>query len=341
MGQFPIPALQSRTMCNSGIGPQSQLPYYEPRQNIASIAMFAFHVTGNCSVIRPSTMLFAIVAAIAASTATDRVSAQEVSPTPSPAPTVSPSPSRLRLRLTPYVWVPTINGTFDFHHPSLPLGSTTIRSVGVQLGPNSYLSKLNSAVELTVEADVAHSVAFGDVIYINASNTGATVFDLSGSTGHVTFPVNVSTSARMTTTLATVALGARLIGNGETSEGTAFVGLRYADVSAKAGWTLTGPLGSFPSTGTADENETDLAGIVGARGRIGLGSSWFVPLYADFGGSGDLTTYQWIGGIAHSYHSGAQILAWRQLGYIGNTGNTTLIQTLHLGGPTFAWTFYL
>ncbi len=113
------------------------------------------------------------------------------------------------------------------------------------------------------------------------------------------------------------------------------------NVSLSAGWTLTGPLGLFPRTGSASESKSDLAGIVGLRGRMGLGSSWYVPLYGDYGGSGDLTTYQWAAGIAHSYHSGAQILVWRQLAYIGNTGNQTLIQTLHLGGPAFAWSFYL
>lgn len=194
---------------------------------------------------------------------------------------------------------------------------------------------------LTVEADDAHSVAFADVIYINASNTSATVFDLSGPGGHLSFPVNVSTSARMTTTLATIGFGPRLIGNGSNSEATGFVGLRYVNVTLNAGWTLTGPLGMFPRTGSANESENEIAGIVGARARLGLGSSWYVPLYADYGGSGNLTTYQWAAGIAHSYHSGAQILLWRQLGYIGNTGNLTLIETLHLGGPAFAWSFYL
>jgi hypothetical protein len=301
-------------------------------------------------VIRSTAIFGSILAAIV--TAAARVSAQEASPEPSasatptaPQTTVSPSPaaspSRLQLRLTPYIWVPTVNGTFLFHHPSLPAGSPAISSVGVQLGPNNYLSKLNSAIEFTAEVDDAHSVAFGDVIYMNASNTGSTVFDLSGPLGHISFPVNLATSARFTMTVATIALGGTFIGNGPNSQGSAFVGLRYADVSASAGWTLTGPLGNFPATGSASENQNDLAGIVGARGRVSLGPSWYVPLYADYGGSGDLTTYQWVAGIAHSYHSGAQILVWRQLAYIGNTGNRTLIQTLHLGGPTLAWTFYL
>ena len=295
--------------------------------------------------IRLRTILVSIVLGVAASAVAVRVCAQEASPTPSPAatvaPTTTPTSSGLHLRLTPYVWVPTFNGSFQFHHPSLPPGSISITSVGVQVGPNSYLSKLNSAIELTAEADDAHSVVFGDVIYINASNTNARVFDLGGPLGHLTFPVNSSTSARFTTTLATVGIGPQILGNGLNSEATAFVGLRYVDVSATAGWTLTGPLGRFPRTGNAAESENDLAGIVGARARLGLGSGWFVPLYADYGGSGDLTTYQWAAGIGHSYHSGAQILLWRQLGYIGNTGNSTFIQTLHMGGPAFAWSFYL
>ena len=223
----------------------------------------------------------------------------------------------------------------------MPAGAQAVTSVGVQLGPNSYLSKLNSAIELTAEADDAHSVVFGDVIYLNASTDRARVFDLGGPLGHVTFPINTSTSARLTTTLATVAIGPQLLGSGSNAELTGFVGLRYINVSAKADWTLTGPLGRFSPSGDASENQNDIAGIAGLRARIGLGSHWYVPLYGDYGGSGNLTTYQWAAGIAHSYHSGAQILLWRQLAYFGNTGNRTLIETLHLGGPAFAWSFYL
>lgn len=286
--------------------------------------------------IRFCSLIVSTVAVLVAFGAT-RALAQEPSPQPSP----TASPSGVHLRLTPYIWVPTINGSFNFHHPSLPAGSTAISTVGVQVGPNSYLSKLNSAVELTAEVNDAHSVAFGDVIYINASNTNASVVNLTGPLGHISLPINVSTSARITTTLATVAIGASVIGNTANSQATVFAGLRYLSVSASAGWTLTGPLGRFPATGTASENKNDLAGIIGARSRIGLGKSWYVPLYADYGGSGDLTTYQLVAGIAHSYHSGAQSLVWRQLAYFGNAGNNTLVQSMHLGGPAFAWTFYL
>ena len=291
---------------------------------------------GKCTLIRFGSIIVTITAVLVSLGAT-RAFAQEASPQPSP----TASPSGIHLRLTPYIWVPTINGSFQFHHPSLPLGSTAISSVGLQVGPNSYLSKLNSAIELTAEVNDAHSTAFGDVIYVNATNTGASVYNLSGPLGHISFPVNVSTSARISTTIATVALGTQVLGSGPNAQATVFAGLRYLDVNASAGWNLTGPLGRFPATGSASETKTDLAGIVGARARLGLGSSWYVPLYADYGGSGDLTTYQWAAGIAHSYHSGAQILVWRQLAYIGNPGNNTLIQTMHLGGPAFAWTFYL
>ena len=94
-------------------------------------------------------------------------------------------------------------------------------------------------------------MAFGDVIYINGANTEATVFDLRGPLGHISFPVNVSTSARLSVTLATIGIGGRFIGNGSNSEGTAFVGVRYANINVSAGWTLTGPPGLFPRTGNA------------------------------------------------------------------------------------------
>ncbi|MBV8636675.1 MAG: hypothetical protein JO322_01195 [Candidatus Eremiobacteraeota bacterium] len=293
--------------------------------------------------IRSASILVSLVAAVAAWIIATPASAQEASPSPSEAPSPSPasSPAGIQLRLTPYLWAPTINGSFNFHHPSLPPGSTAITSVGVQVGPNSYLSKLNSAIELTVELNDPHSVAFGDLIYLNAANTTATVFDLRGPLGHVSFPLNVSTSARITTTLATIGLGGVVLGTGRNAAANVFAGLRYIDVNANASWNLAGPLGNFSRTGNASESSNNLAGIIGSRARIGLGTSWYVPLYADYGGNGDLTTYQWAAGIAHSYHSGAQILLWRQLAYIGNPGNTSFISTLHMGGPAFAWSFYL
>ena len=271
--------------------------------------------------------------------------AQEPAPAPSvtpstPSPATSPSPDRWRFGITPYIWVPTANGSFQFFHPSLPLGSVTESVVGVRVGPNSYLSKLNSAVELLVDAEKSESFVFGDVIYINASNTGASVVDLGGPLGHIHLPINVDTSLRFTTTLATGGIGGYFLHTSGASAG-AFVGLRYLNIDATTSWNLTGPLGGFAPTGSAEEKRSDLYGIAGLRGRIQLGHGWYIPFYGDYGGSGEITTWQAIGGIGHAYPTGAVSLVWRQLSHIANSGTNTNLQSLHLGGPAFAWTFNL
>jgi hypothetical protein len=256
--------------------------------------------------------------------------------TAAPAPTASPN--QWQFKITPYIWAPTINASFQFTHPTLPLGSIAVNTVGVRLGPNGYLSHLNSAAMLSFEAGKNDGSVFADVIYLNLSNTGASVVDLTGPLGHIHLPINVSTAGRVTATISTIGIGPTLVDDSSLSA-QGFVGFRYLNTTATADWTLTGPLGLFPRVGSASESVSDLAGIFGVRGRFHFGHGWFVPLYGDYGGSGGLTTYQFFAGIAHEYHSGAQILVWRDISYLQN--NTGLIQNMHLGGPTFAWSVYL
>lgn len=266
-----------------------------------------------------------------------RVSAQQATP----APKASADPdNQWHFRVTPYVWLPTLNAQLHFLHPSVPAGDPIEGSADVQVGPNKYLSHLNSAAQLTVEADKGDSSIFGDIMYLNLGNAAASVVNISGPLGNINLPLNVSTSVRLTTTIATGGFG-KQFWHAADSEGTAFVGLRYLNQTVSAGWTLTGPIGMFSPTGSATGGKSDLAPIGGVRGRFGLGSHWFVPIYGDYGGSGTLTTYQWFGGIAHEYRAGAQILVWREMAFFANNDSSGLIQNLHLGGPAFAWSFYL
>ena len=268
-----------------------------------------------------------------------RVNAQQAAPAPSPKASANPD-DQWHFRITPYIWLPTINARFHFLHPSVPPGAPIEGSADVQVGPNNYLSKVNSGAELAVEADKADASVFADVLYLNIGNAGGSVVNISGPGGIINLPLNVATSVRLTTTIATGGVGKQFWHVGDT-EGTAFVGLRYVNQTINAGWTLTGPIGMFSPTGTASAGKSDLLPLAGVRGRFGLGSHWFVPVYGDYGGSGSITTYQWFGGIAHEYRGGAQMLIWRQMAFFSNNDSTELLQNLHLGGPSFAWSFYL
>ncbi len=270
-----------------------------------------------------------------------RINAQQATPAPAPLPKASANPDdQWHFRITPYIWLPTINAKFHFLHPSVPAGEPIEGSADVQVGPNNYLSHVNSGAELAVEADKAGSSVFADVLYLNIGNAGASVVNITGPGGIINLPLNAATSVRLTTTIATGGFGKEFWHVGDT-EGTAFVGLRYVNQTVNAGWTLTGPIGMFSPTGTASAAKSDLLPLAGVRGRFGLGSHWFVPVYGDYGGSGSITTYQWFGGIAHEYRGGAQMLIWRQMAFFSDNDSTELLQNLHLGGPAFAWSFYL
>lgn len=246
----------------------------------------------------------------------------------------------------PYVWLPTINTALVFSHPRFSLSSgvpvvlpgETV--IGVKTTPSAYLSKLNSAAALTVEAVNGDSSIFADVLYANVGSQAAEVVELSGPLGRLTLPINVQTTLRTTSTLTTGGIG-RVFARSPASEFTGFVGVRYIHLTASATWALTGPLGLFPASGSADEAKSDLAAIGGARGRIDFGHNYYIPLYADYGGSGDLTTYQWLAGIGHDSPYNAAVLGWRQLGYFANNNSRVFLESLHLGGPDLTYTFKL
>lgn len=270
-----------------------------------------------------------------------RASAQQATPAPSPSPMASQDPDdKWHFRVTPYLWLPTLNAQFHFTSVSLPPGALIEHSADIRIGPNSYLSHINSAAEINVGAVKGDSELFADLIYLNVGNASASVVNLSGPGGIINLPLNVSTSIRLTTTIATGGIGKEFWHEAD-SQGTVFLGVRYVNQTASAAWSLTGPLGMFSPTGSATGSKSDAQPLVGAHGRIGLGSHWFIPVYGDLGGSASITTYQWYGGIAHEYSGGAQILLWREMAFFSSDDPTGFLQNLHLGGPAFAWSFYL
>jgi hypothetical protein len=288
-----------------------------------------------------SRVLLAAAVLLSAFGVSSRASAQQATPSPAPSPMASQDPDdRWHFRITPYFWLPTINAQFHFTSVSVPAGALIPLSADVRVGPNSYLSHINSAIEVNVAAEKGGSELFGDLVYVNVGNAAASVINLSGPLGNINLPINVSTSLRTTSTIATGGFG-KEAWRDAYSQAWVFLGLRYVNQTATATWTLTGPLGLFSPTGSGTGSKSDLEPLIGAHGRIGLGSHWFIPLYGDYGGSAAITTYQWYGGIAHEYSGGAQMLIWRDMAFFSNNDTTSLLQNLHLGGPAFAWSFYL
>src|SRR5271170_4223204 len=74
-----------------------------------------------------------------------------------------------RFTFAPYIWAPTINGTLNFTAPgaqggaSLPNQIPPGTNIGVTVGPNSYLTNLNSAFLGYFEVRKSNWSAFTDV----------------------------------------------------------------------------------------------------------------------------------------------------------------------------------
>lgn len=279
-----------------------------------------------------------VVLACAVLFAADAAQARAQS-TPSPAPSATPNP--WQFRVTPYVWLPAINASLRFESSdiSVPAGVPPAGAF-VTVGPNDYLKNLNSAFMFTADARKGNGGFFTDFIYLNMSSAKNSVAQIVSPDGNVVTPVNVSTNAHVRSTVWTLALSASPFSTSNPPPLEGFVGFRYLSTSASADWTLTGSIGQIPPVGSANTSVTEVLPIAGFKGRLGLGPHWFVPYYTDYGANGDLNTWQGLLGVAYAYHSGAAILAWRQLNYNAN-GQPSLIQYMHLGGPAVGWTFNL
>jgi hypothetical protein len=278
------------------------------------------------------------------------------SPTPATAPPApdAAAPARMtvidaeydgktHLTFTPYIWVPTVNGAFQFTTPRLPHagvgGGTTI--INTEVGPNSYLSKLNFAIMGAFDLRKGDVAGFGDFINLNLSTGVTRVTSLSGPLGRLQIPVDLGSSGRISSTIWE--LGAALtLAHGHDASIEFLSGWRQATVNATLDWNITVGKNNFINrSGSAFRSDTLGDVIFGLRGKVALGDSgWFVPYYADYGvGATSNSTEQYIG-VARAFRTGSVLLLFRNLSYTLPAG-VSPIQRLRFGGPLVGYTFKL
>lgn len=237
-----------------------------------------------------------------------------------------------RFQVTPYVWLPNIEGTLRFDTPPGAGGSP---SVGV--GPNDYLENLDFALFLSGEARRGQWAIFTDLIYLDFSREKGAVKSVTGAGGNVQIPVNADTRTALKGLVWELA-AAYTVSRGDAATLEVFGGLRYAGLEASADWQLAGPIGLLPQAGSVTQNVDLLDAIVGVRGRARLGSGdWFAPYYLDAGTGSSSLTWQGMTGIGHAFKWGDALLAYRHL-YYDQKGDK-LIQEMHFSGPALGATF--
>jgi len=248
--------------------------------------------------------------------------------------------------LTPYLWLPTIDGTLNYGPPPGGGGDPN-----VEVGPTDWLDLLNFAVLVSGSARKGDLVIFSDFVYLSMETTDSSVLSVDdtnlapGALGLV--PVDASLTVGTKSDLDgitwTLAAGYRIVDT-STSTVAAFAGVRYFGIDVSTRWNLTteimtpGGTTVLPAEGSVSGNVDLWDGIIGVRGQFDLTSEkWSVPYYLDVGtGQSDLT-WQAMAGVSYAFGWGDLLVLYRHLEY--DEGSGDLMQSFSFSGPVVGGRF--
>jgi len=240
--------------------------------------------------------------------------------------------------ITPYLWLPNINGTLKYTIPPGAGGSPD-----VETGPNNYLENLQAVIMISGEVRKERWSVFTDIIYLDFADQKSSVKSINFGGNLVSSSVNAVTSSSLRGATGTLAAGYAVV-PGQVATLDVFGGLRYFGLKASTDWQLaavvTGPGGgqTFPQAGGISERADLWDGIVGVKGRVRLGSSdWSIPYYLDAGTGSSTLTWQGMLAVAYAFKWGGVTLAYRNLYY--DQKNDKLIQNFRFTGPALGVTF--
>jgi len=244
-----------------------------------------------------------------------------------------------KFSVTPYLWLPSLNGELNYGPPPPDGGSAN-----VSIDASSILDNLDLAVMIGGTARKGRWLIGTDVIYLDFSGVNSTVKDVdfnlgSGPIDVATANLNAGTDSSLTGWLWTLVGGYGVVQKPKLNL-DAVAGFRYFGLDTKANWQLTrtvtgtGPGGetaTFSRTGTAKKSEDVWAGIAGVRGLYRLGGGgWFTNFYVDIGGASSTFTWQEMAGLGYTFGWGDVLLDYRYLYYSQSADK--LIDNLSFGG---------
>jgi len=243
-----------------------------------------------------------------------------------------------KFSVTPYLWLPNVNGTLKYSPPPSGAGAPE-----VETGPNNYLENLSAVFMISGEARKGKWSVISDFIYLDFDSEKSSVkaVDFGGSL--VGTSLNATTKSSLTGLQWTLAGGYSVVqAAGSTLD--VIGGVRYLGIEARTDWqltgTVTGPGGAqtFPASGNISRRSNLWDGIVGMRGRVRFGESqWYLPYYLDVGTGSSSLTWQSFLGVAYAFKWGDAVLGYRRL-YYDQSGDK-LLQNFRFDGPSFGATF--
>ena len=250
-----------------------------------------------------------------------------------------------QFQITPYLWLPTIDGTLNYDLPPGGGGSPDI-----SVGPTDWLELLNFGALVAASARKGRFSIFTDFVYLSMTRNGdGRVVSVEGTVpgGFTSIPVSanltLNTRTDMDGLVWTLAAG-YTVKQTKTSSVDVFAGARLFSVDFSSSWeltaTITTPGGQqLLAAQGGIGSDTDLwDGIVGVRGHFAFGDgNWSVPYYFDIGaGSSDLT-WNAMAGLSRTFGWGDLMFVYRHLAYDEDADG--LMQSFSFSGPAFGAAF--
>ncbi len=249
------------------------------------------------------------------------------------------------ITLAPYLWLPTLHGTFQYTVPNLPRQAGHTGLFDFQTTPSDYVSKLNSAVMGALDIRQGNFDVFGDYIYANATANAGQTAVISGPLGRRPLRLDLSTSARIASRIWEAAAG-YTFARGHDADLGIFMGLRQTPINLTLGYdaSISGKRGTLAANGTVLASTLTNDVITGLRGKAFFGDGHiFVPYYIDIGTSTGANNQTWEGMTGAGYafnHGQTLLLTYRTLNYFGFAPNVA-VEKFNMSGPLFGYTFNL
>ena len=259
---------------------------------------------------------------------------------PAQAQTVPRAEPGWQFSLTPYAWVPSIDGTLRYQLPA----QAGAGSADVAKDSFSVLEALNFAAMIAAEARYQRYSLLTDFIYMDLGGAGSKLrsVDFAGSNGGVAANLDRGTESSLTGSLWTL-MGGYTVTQGEWGHADIAGGFRLFSLSAETNLRLSGDVTAPGGTASLNRNArlsdsaTLFDGIVGLRGRFVIGNGFFAPYAFDVGTGSSSLTWQASAALGYQMNWGSVALGWRHLSY-EQSGNK-LVQDLSFSGAFLALNF--
>ena len=261
---------------------------------------------------------------------------------PAQAQTVPRAEPGWQFSVTPYAWVPSIDGTLRYQLPGQPGPD----SADVSKDGASILEALNFAAMIAAEARYQRYSVLTDFIYLDLGATGSKLRSVNfggggGGTG-VGASLDRGTESSLSGSLWTL-MGGYTVTQGDWGHADIVGGFRLfalnSETNIRLAGDVTAPVGSASLDRNArlSESATLFDGIIGMRGRFVIGNGFYAPYAFDIGTGSSTLTWQASAALGYQFSWGGVALGYRYLSY--EQGSSKLVQDLSFGGPFLALNF--